>query len=504
MVGLFASGLLVFYLFLPLLYFGILAALWIFSWLTWENYPLLPKVLNIPGKIICYLIIRNINRANTYVLRLIGLDSPDPQVFVAALSLAGAVAIPELEYTFESCLWRQDRFLHEILKALGNIRSKEAIPFLSDIMNEGRGEIRLTAADTLGLIDHETATESLIRGIEKNEYIALRGNLNWYEANSPFIISSTAVSPLIDALKNSHESGVRRLAAITLGEIGDKRAIQPLIAALNENSDFVSNPSADALVKIGVASTPDLHATLNKESVSNPTRYRIALILVDLGDFRAIHHLMPYLKSSGGDVVRNTIRKVLVQVGKVKGEKATNLYIQTCKLNPHDEATRTAFLGVLDELDLPRIVLDLTNLSHSPLQYFLLEALGELGVPLVDIEHDLIRAANNNSWKGTWQDIQIIKIFGEIGSVAAIPNLLHILSNNQRILAGIAQNPTEHEYIRALIKDFNNWYVEKAAVEALGKIKANAAVPALTHILTFDDKKIVAAITTAFKTGRYP
>ncbi|MCC6606231.1 MAG: HEAT repeat domain-containing protein [Anaerolineae bacterium] len=493
-VGLFILGLLVSYQYLSLLPFWVVATFWTVFWFVWWRSISLPGILGRSSLVISTLVMR----ANTLFMRFLGLSSPNRKIFIEALSSADVSAIPQLERTIFELL-PDSKLRYEVLKVLGNIGSKEAVPFLSRIMNEGRGVIRLAAADALGKIDQETATQALIRGIEYSEYIALRGEINWYKANSPFIVSSTAVSPLIDASKNSRESSVRRLAAITLGEIGDKRAIPPLIAALDDNSDFVSEPAANALVKIGIDAIPDLHAALNKESVSNPTRYRIALILVDLGDFRAIHHLMPYLKNSDGDVVRNTIRKVLVQIGKVRGKKAVYQYLQICKLNPYDRTTTIAFQNALEELDLPGAVFELIDLSSSSLQYFLLEALGDLKISLVEIENDLIRAANNDAWKGKWQSVQIIKILGEIGSVDAIPNLLDILSKNQGIFAGIAQNPADYENIRVLIKGLNYWAVEKAAIEALGKIKAGVAVPALTHILTFDDKKIVAAITTAFK-----
>lgn len=429
---------------------------------------------------------------------------PIPQIFITTLSSVGKAAIPELEKTFELYRQSEEELSIQVIKALGEIGSEKAVPFLSDIMDErwGKQNIKLAAADALGKIDNEAATRALIRGIEKDEFIALQGNPRWREAIPPFINSSTAVPPLIHALQNSHEDGVQRLAAITLGEIGDRRAIPSLVSALDEeDSDFVSEPAANALINIGKDSIPYLHTALNTKSNSNSVRYRIALILVDLGDFREIHHLAPYLKErSTGGICRDTIQKVLVQIGKVKGKQAIYQYLQICKLNPYDRSTRIAFLETLKRLNLDATILDLMDIvDSSSIQYFLLEALAELRVKLSDIEHELIRTANNDAWHGKWQSVRIIEILGEIGSVAAIPNLLDILNNNQHILAEITENPTDSEYIRALAENFITWFIEEAAIESLGKIKADDAVTNLTHIITFDDKKVYDAINMAFK-----
>lgn len=363
LIGLLVSGLLAFYGYLPLLFFGILIFLWVLFWLPFTLRVRLPGLFRIPTRVL-WRIITGADLAITHILRSLGLESAYPHIFVTTLSSAGETAIPELERTFELRDWIEKELSHEVVRAMGNTGSKEAVFFLSDIMNEAYDDIRLVAADSLRRIDHESATEALIRGIEKNDYIALRGSYSWFPLpSSPFIISSTAVLPLTNALKNSRESGVRWLAAITLGEIGDKRAIPFLISALDDNSGFVGELAAKALIQIGPDTVPYLHTALDSESVSDDTRYKISPILVELGDLHTIDHLVPYLKDSDGDVVRNTIRNVLVQAGKVKGEKAIDQYLQICKLNPYDEATRTTFLDVLNELGLTYAILDLIDIA---------------------------------------------------------------------------------------------------------------------------------------------
>lgn len=60
---------------------------------------------------------------------------------------------------------------------------------------------------------------------------------------------SRAVEPLIDALDD--QQGVNEVAALALGEIGDSRAVEPLINALGDENWEVRSSAAKALGKIG-------------------------------------------------------------------------------------------------------------------------------------------------------------------------------------------------------------------------------------------------------------
>ena len=59
-----------------------------------------------------------------------------------------------------------------------------------------------------------------------------------------------AVEPLIDALADS-SSEVRKNAARALGELGDKRAVEPLIDALADSESHVREDAAEALGELG-------------------------------------------------------------------------------------------------------------------------------------------------------------------------------------------------------------------------------------------------------------
>jgi len=58
---------------------------------------------------------------------------------------------------------------------------------------------------------------------------------------------------LIKALRYKRDGVVRQTAAEVLGEIGDARAVEPLLAALRDEDSDVREAAAEALGKIGDA-----------------------------------------------------------------------------------------------------------------------------------------------------------------------------------------------------------------------------------------------------------
>ncbi|MBI3797414.1 MAG: HEAT repeat domain-containing protein [Deltaproteobacteria bacterium] len=102
------------------------------------------------------------------------------------------------------------------------------------------------------------------------------------------------IEPLIAVLKQDKDSSVRSAAADALGEIKDRRAIDPLIAALRQDKDSsVRGAAAGALGKIKDHQAIDpLTTVLNTDS---EVRENAIFALRDIGDKRAITPLLQYL-----------------------------------------------------------------------------------------------------------------------------------------------------------------------------------------------------------------
>jgi HEAT repeat protein len=120
-------------------------------------------------------------------------------------------------------------------------------------------------------------------------------------------IGQVAVEPLIVALRD-WDWLERRNPIDVLGEIGDARAVQPLIRALYEQ--FTSEGAGAALVKIGPPAVEPLIEALQygpswmRENVVKP--------LGDIGDARALAPLMTLvLNNKNIDDVVDALRKIL-------------------------------------------------------------------------------------------------------------------------------------------------------------------------------------------------
>jgi len=157
-------------------------------------------------------------------------------------------------------------------EALGLIGDPRAVKSLS-LFLEGMTDEGKNAAVAISLIGGKEATEVLMGelGHENYEYgewlmalipgmnnpsvetlIAALDNVNT-QCGSSFILGEMgevrAVEPLIKLLA-SEKSGVRYRAVEALGKIGDKRAIEPLKKLINDSDEDVRQVAAEALKKL--------------------------------------------------------------------------------------------------------------------------------------------------------------------------------------------------------------------------------------------------------------
>jgi HEAT repeat protein len=130
-------------------------------------------------------------------------------------------------------------------EALGRIGDPRAVePLIVALKNGGWYMIRKAAAEALGRIGDPRAVEPLIP-VLKDEYFKVR------EAATEALIKigAPSVEPLIDALRY-REWRMRKAATEVLGKIGDARAIEPLIAALEDEDKDVRKSVAWGLVSL--------------------------------------------------------------------------------------------------------------------------------------------------------------------------------------------------------------------------------------------------------------
>jgi HEAT repeat protein len=167
----------------------------------------------------------------------------------AALSLAerqwerlAAIGEPAVELLIPLLRISASSEIQKAAETLGYIGDDRAVEPLSALLNHKRPEIAIVATRALGDIGGSPAVEGLLQNAVNSESPTVQ-----VEAEKSLVkIGASAVGPLIAQLK-SGDPRERKTAVRILGEIGDRRALRPLVSARDDNS-----------------LQPELHAALEK------------------------------------------------------------------------------------------------------------------------------------------------------------------------------------------------------------------------------------------------
>jgi HEAT repeat protein len=108
-------------------------------------------------------------------------------------------------------------------------------------------------------------------------------------------IGAPAVEPLVAALKYSNE-GTRQAVAKALGRIGDARAVEPLVAVLIGADKNVREAAAGALDKLGWQPDKVETLIMSLQHKNADMRKRAAIELGEIGDARAVEPLIAALE----------------------------------------------------------------------------------------------------------------------------------------------------------------------------------------------------------------
>jgi HEAT repeat protein len=155
-------------------------------------------------------------------------------------------------------------------KSLGEIGDKRAIEPLARLLKDEEERVRFMAAYGLGMLGDKRGFRLLIESIsiepEKRKHGRLHGQA-WRAAEALGNIGDRrAVKPLLDALPNGSET-LRQEIALSLGKLGDPLAIEPLIGLLGDSAGSVRVEAVRALGQLAAETAlPELEEmALNDE-----------------------------------------------------------------------------------------------------------------------------------------------------------------------------------------------------------------------------------------------
>jgi len=197
--------------------------------------------------------------------------------------------------------------------ALGQIGDRRAVEPLIAVFRDPLEEtwgvgvgvgvsVRMAAAVALAQIGDRRFVEALIATLVKMGKDSYERLAAAYYSGQ---LSNRGVVELLIAALGNKKGMARSFVAKTLGQIGDRRSVQPLIAALGDGDSFVREAAARALGQLGEGALAEaVLAALKCE----------AQAVVELGDPRAVNPLITALGDRDEDV-RWAATTALVQIG---------------------------------------------------------------------------------------------------------------------------------------------------------------------------------------------
>jgi len=376
------------------------------------------------------------------------------QHFVAAaLVKIGEPAVKPLITVLKNT--NPDSFRVKAITVLGKISNKHAVePLIATLKYTGSDAMRAAAAIALGKIGDKRAVEPLILAL-KDMYSILQ-----YEAATALVkIGEPAVEPLITVLKLADTNITRAAAAIALGKIGDKRAVEPLILALKDMDSILQYEAATALVKIGEPAVEPLITRL--KDASDLMIIIVIRVLGNIGDKRAVLPLIAALKNKDPGVVS----RAATALGNIGDKRAVLPLIGAFK--DENPSVQKSAIDVLVKIGTPAVKHLITALKNKEpvVQKSAADVLIKIGAPAVE---PLVVALNDED-----PEVQELAMYVllEIGDPAVNPLI-------------------------ALLKDNEDPEVEKAAIDALVKI-GDSAVEPLIAALRHESVTIRIASATA-------
>jgi len=329
-----------------------------------------------------------------------------------------------------------------------------------------------------------------------------------------------AVEPLIAAFRDKHLVLKDRREAIAkaLGKMGDARAVRPLVSALSKYEDeTVREAATGALIKFGVRAIEPLASALSKYE-DETVREAVIEELIKFG-VQAVNALITELKASVGkhtkdDLKRMAVIKALLGIGPL----CINVLIDALEKSGRD-SVRWGWLTIADDLEglkkalvafgVPAVQPLVTKLRQKA-QYGDQESLGaqralsdsikalsEAGVPVIDLLIPALQDPNPAVRE------KFIEVLADIKEPLAVEPIIAALKDEDERVSKIAVKAltgrSEQRAIKAL-KTREDKHKQVREIVAEARLKTDThSVKRLIGLLQDEESNVRSAAVEVLK-----
>lgn len=272
----------------------------------------------------------------------------------------------------------------------------------------------------------------------------------------------------------------RAAAADSLGYIGSKRAVMPLVDAIQDRFWEVQEKASGSLIKLGAPSVEPLLPLLQHRK--KEVRTIVAKTLGGIGDRRAVESLMPLLSDFEEEVRTATIEAL----GKIGDERPVDQLVQI--LGEDNPQLKEVTAEALEKIGPGAVNSLITTLNEgkNDMRSLAARILGEIGDNRA--VESLIASLEDKDTNIRWRAAEAL---GKIGDVRAVEPIIAALSKEKE---GWLKNELifdlgeigDNRAIQPLINIFRGRDTgsRAAAADALGSIGDPSAIPVLASGLS--------------------
>ncbi len=132
------------------------------------------------------------------------------------------------------------------LGVLENMADPETFQQVEPLLRDEAPSVRAAAVDAVTLCGGRRAVPSLVKCLKDPSWEVRQASAKALAA----LGETSAVEGLVQIIQDPDHADVRESVIVALGELGDPRAIQPLVLALLDTENTVRNAASSALYKI--------------------------------------------------------------------------------------------------------------------------------------------------------------------------------------------------------------------------------------------------------------